>query len=68
MRYLLNGAVITITFKYTLQIFQASGGTISQLRSCLMEMCRNDCVTVIDRDTGRLPLPSNTQQPSNNAG
>ena len=28
-------------------------------------MCRNDCVTVIDRDTDHLPLPSNTQQPSN---
>ena len=45
---------------------QASGGTNSRLRSSLVEMCRTDCVTVIDNDTGHLPLPSNTQQqPSN---
>jgi len=30
-------------------------------------MSRNDCVTVIDRDTGRLPpLPTSMQQPNKN--
>ena len=40
-------------------------GTVSQLRSSLIEMYDNDCVTVIDRDIGHLRLPSSTQQPSN---